>query len=375
MARESERNDVQPATSWVAGLLAKAYLRAFGAKTSFVLPGLCCRPPGGRAGASAPTAGQGLWVLVFAGACQGTAWAGLCLIHHHHLGGARAVEPELVRWAGRLLFTPSPRPLSAGAGFSNCFPSFFLHRDATQGVRRARAASGRPRFFLFLLFSPQAFNHRLGGWFSIPNAVPRPCSPRRSSIADGAGVHRATSQAFIHPTKTATSAYRGAEGAVARLFARTRAPASRSVAPRPLYKPSTIASTFDERRVRHEPRWWLAKASSLSGTVPRCLFLGDDPETTGANAENTTSRPRERRTRREPQNKRKKRKHHTPARETHTPRATARRVLCSPRPLFRSPHSHLLAREDAVTGRRDARELDVVGSDLLLHHLTRYNAM
>ena len=33
---------------------------------------------------SAPTAGQGLWVLVFAGACQGTAWAGLCLIHHHH---------------------------------------------------------------------------------------------------------------------------------------------------------------------------------------------------------------------------------------------------------------------------------------------------
>ena len=35
-------------------------------------------------GASAPTAGKGLWVLVFAGACQGTAWAGLCLIHHHH---------------------------------------------------------------------------------------------------------------------------------------------------------------------------------------------------------------------------------------------------------------------------------------------------
>ena len=43
-------------------------------------PPPCARGPG----ASAPTAGQGLWVLVFAGACQGTAWAGLCLIHHHH---------------------------------------------------------------------------------------------------------------------------------------------------------------------------------------------------------------------------------------------------------------------------------------------------
>ena len=44
-------------------------------------------PPRARGpGASAPTAGQGLWLLVFAGACQGTAWAGLCLIHHHHHG-------------------------------------------------------------------------------------------------------------------------------------------------------------------------------------------------------------------------------------------------------------------------------------------------
>ena len=46
----------------------------------FLHPPPCARGPG----ASAPTAGQGLWVLVFAGACQGTAWAGLCLIHHHH---------------------------------------------------------------------------------------------------------------------------------------------------------------------------------------------------------------------------------------------------------------------------------------------------
>ena len=38
-------------------------------------------PVGQGPGASAPTAGQGLWVLVFVGACQGTAWAGLCLIH------------------------------------------------------------------------------------------------------------------------------------------------------------------------------------------------------------------------------------------------------------------------------------------------------
>ena len=30
-------------------------------------------------------AGHFLWVLVWAGACYtGTAWAGLCLIHHHH---------------------------------------------------------------------------------------------------------------------------------------------------------------------------------------------------------------------------------------------------------------------------------------------------
>ena len=43
-------------------------------------PPPCARGPG----AFAPTAGQGLWVLVFAGACQGTAWAGLCLIHHLH---------------------------------------------------------------------------------------------------------------------------------------------------------------------------------------------------------------------------------------------------------------------------------------------------
>ena len=43
-------------------------------------PPPCARGPG----ASAPTAGQGLCVWVFAGACQGTAWAGLCLIHHHH---------------------------------------------------------------------------------------------------------------------------------------------------------------------------------------------------------------------------------------------------------------------------------------------------
>ena len=43
-------------------------------------PPPCARGPG----AFAPTAGQGVWVLVFAGACQGTAWAGLCLIHHHH---------------------------------------------------------------------------------------------------------------------------------------------------------------------------------------------------------------------------------------------------------------------------------------------------
>jgi len=36
-------------------------------------------PPFARGpGASAPTAGQGRLVLVFAGACQGTAWAGLC---------------------------------------------------------------------------------------------------------------------------------------------------------------------------------------------------------------------------------------------------------------------------------------------------------
>ena len=31
-----------------------------------------------------PHARPGLLGLVFAGACQGTAWAGLCLIHHHH---------------------------------------------------------------------------------------------------------------------------------------------------------------------------------------------------------------------------------------------------------------------------------------------------
>ena len=43
-------------------------------------PPPCARGPW----AFAPTAGQGLWVLVFAGACQGTAWAGLCLIHHNH---------------------------------------------------------------------------------------------------------------------------------------------------------------------------------------------------------------------------------------------------------------------------------------------------
>ena len=33
-------------------------------------------------------AGQGLWVLVFAGACQGTVWAGSCLIHHHQFGNS-----------------------------------------------------------------------------------------------------------------------------------------------------------------------------------------------------------------------------------------------------------------------------------------------
>ena len=53
-------------------------------------PPPCARGPG----AFAPTAGQGLWVLVFAGACQGTAWAGLCLIHHHHKKESRESQMQ-----------------------------------------------------------------------------------------------------------------------------------------------------------------------------------------------------------------------------------------------------------------------------------------
>ena len=59
---------------------ASAVLKSQGPKKLPRHPPPCARGPG----ASALTAGQGLWVLVFAGACQGTAWAGLCLIHHHH---------------------------------------------------------------------------------------------------------------------------------------------------------------------------------------------------------------------------------------------------------------------------------------------------
>ena len=45
----------------------------------YPIKGVTNPPPFARGpGASAPTAGQGPWVLVFAGACQGTAWVGLC---------------------------------------------------------------------------------------------------------------------------------------------------------------------------------------------------------------------------------------------------------------------------------------------------------
>ena len=54
-------------------------------------PPPCARGPG----AFAPTAGQGLWVLVFAGACQGTAWAGLCLIHHNHHSRTHKPRPPI----------------------------------------------------------------------------------------------------------------------------------------------------------------------------------------------------------------------------------------------------------------------------------------
>ena len=71
--------------------------------------GFASAPPGGHhSGASYPwlaeqihfrsTAGQGLWVLVFAGACQGTARAGLCLVHHHQQIHFRG----LCHWAGEL---------------------------------------------------------------------------------------------------------------------------------------------------------------------------------------------------------------------------------------------------------------------------------
>ena len=59
-------------------------------------PPPCARGPG----AFSPTAGQGLWVLVFAGACQGTAWAGLCLIHHHQESEKNDVQPAWwLTWA------------------------------------------------------------------------------------------------------------------------------------------------------------------------------------------------------------------------------------------------------------------------------------
>ena len=69
----------------------------------------CARGPG----ASAPTAGQGLWVLVFAGACQGTAWAGLCFVHHHHRIGNHHIA--LQRYATSAAKTPLYRN-SLGAG-------------------------------------------------------------------------------------------------------------------------------------------------------------------------------------------------------------------------------------------------------------------
>ena len=59
-------------------------------------PPPCAMPCARGPGAFPPTAGQGLWVLVFAGACQGTAWAGSCLIHHHHRkpSGPRKLPPK-----------------------------------------------------------------------------------------------------------------------------------------------------------------------------------------------------------------------------------------------------------------------------------------
>ena len=50
-----------------------------------------------------PTAGQGLWVLVFADACQGTAWAGLCLFHHRHCSFS---EPSLSEEEGEVVVLP-----------------------------------------------------------------------------------------------------------------------------------------------------------------------------------------------------------------------------------------------------------------------------
>ena len=66
-------------------------------------PPPCARGPG----ASAPTAGQGLGVLVFAGACRGTAWVGLCLIHHHHPDDQQRREfPQgRLRWLAAVCFT------------------------------------------------------------------------------------------------------------------------------------------------------------------------------------------------------------------------------------------------------------------------------
>ena len=66
--------------------------------------------PGARGpGASVPAAGQGLWVLVFAGAFQGTAWAGLCLIHHHTIVALHQQQqkttPKQQRSQGRCLKT------------------------------------------------------------------------------------------------------------------------------------------------------------------------------------------------------------------------------------------------------------------------------
>ena len=106
------------------------------------------------------TAGQGLWVLVFAGACQGTAWAGLCLIHHHHQqhpdrqdgkiprkrGKKAAISPLLSHGRRPHRARPEPRPNHryARQGRRNPLHGQLRHLKATPRQHRRRATRRRP---------------------------------------------------------------------------------------------------------------------------------------------------------------------------------------------------------------------------------------